>query len=137
MTKFRFENGKNEETNLAGMLEQIYIVFCKTLMLAAQSDKPVPMDFRTGLSITLGMAFGIGALCNMSTETIIKGIKQYLGTYKDVEGVFTIMMATYGKPSYELWFNSGGVAARCAMKEELAEVAMLELATKYLARFDL
>ena len=132
MSSFRFDNDKSDTVNLAGMLNNIAQGFHQIVSLVAKSNnKPTPQHIKIEMVIVLGMAFGIGTLCSMNTETIIKGVKQYLSKTDDVDALFNHMMVAYSNPLYEEWFNYGGVTACAFMEENQAEATMLDLATRY------
>ena len=132
MGNFKFDNGKSDAVNLAGMLNQIVKGFHKTVSLVAESkNRPTPQHIKIDMVIVLGMAFGIGTSCSMNTETIIKGVKQYLSKTDDVDGLFNHMMSAYSNPRYKHWFEYGGGAACAFMERDNAEATMLDLATKY------
>lgn len=134
MSEFKFDNGKSDAVNLAGLLENIFNGFTKTVsVVAASKNSPAPHNIKIGMVISLGMANGIGILFGMNRETIINGYKQYLRNFEkdDVDGMLNFIGELSNDSRYSPWIERGGMAVRAFMEDEQAEASMMQLATNY------
>lgn len=134
MSNFRFENGKSDADNLAGMLDNIYQGFNKTVSIVAGSkNKPDPMNNKISMVIALGMANGIGIMCSMNGDTVIKGFKQYLSKCEEenIDGMFDFIVELSNNPRYAQWIERGGLTVRDFMEGNQGEASMLQLAIDY------
>lgn len=134
MSKFKFDNGKSDAVNLAGLLENIFNSFNNMVSLvAASNNSPVPTNIKIGMVLSLGMANGIGMLFGMNSEAIINGYKQYLRNFEkdDVDGMFNFIAELSSDSKYSPWIERGGMTVRAVMEREQAEASMMQLATSY------
>lgn len=134
MSKFKFDNGKSDAVNLAGLLLNIFNTFNNMVsVVAASNHSPSPNQIKIGMVISLGMANGIGILHGMNRETIINGYKQYLRKFAqdDVDGMFNFIAQLSSDSRYSPWIERGGMTVRAIMEREQAEASMMQLATEY------
>lgn len=134
MSEFKFDNGKSDAVNLAGLLENIFNGFTKTVsVVAASKNSPAPNNIKIGMVISLGMANGIGILFGMNRETIINGYKHYLRNFEkdDVDGMLNFIAELSNNSRYSPWIERGGMAVRAFMEDEQAEASMMQLAMNY------
>jgi len=108
MSNYKFNNGKSDAANLAGLLDTLVESFIGSIALEGRlSRRSDPKNNKTFLVIVFYFSYGIGRMFGMSAEAIDKGLMLHLNKYNDADAICAQMLELCRNPRYSIWESYG------------------------------
>lgn len=132
MSSYKFNNGKSDAANLAGLLDKLVESFIASIALEGRlSRRPDPKNNKIFLVIIFYFAYGIGKMFGMSADAIDNGLMLHLNKYNDADAICAQMIGLCKNPRYTSWEKHGIRAVELYLETSDPISSMTQLVKPY------